>query len=80
MNRYPALLNAVHEKRAAATTPQRRETMMQIILPHGCMLKNHAGDLVLTGPGLTDDLYREALANLPEATRERVIGWKRTAH
>jgi len=77
---YQQFLKLIREKREAATAPRGRETtMMQPHLPDGYALKNYGGDLVLTGPGLNDDIYREVLASLPEPTTERIIGWKATA-
>ncbi|MBI5656740.1 MAG: hypothetical protein HZC44_07950 [Geobacter sp.] len=36
-------------------------------------------DLIITGPGLDEQLVRQIEATLDPDTRSRVIGWKRTA-
>ena len=45
-------------------------------LPIGINFEDHNGDLILTGPGLSRETYAEIMATLPEALRDRFMGWK----
>lgn len=48
-------------------------------LPDYTSLKNYDGDLLVTGPGLTPELYEQIKENLPPAIKARLIGWRKTA-
>jgi len=51
---------------------------MAVELPGNVAVEDFGGDLVVTGPDLDEGRYRAILAELPEETRARVIGWKKT--
>lgn len=51
-------------------------------LPDYINLKNYGGDdgdLLVSGPDLTPELYSQIRENLPPALRSRLIGWRATA-
>ena len=48
-------------------------------LPNNINLKNYDGDLLVTGPTLTPELYEQIKENLPLSIWSRLIGWRATA-
>jgi ABC-type enterochelin transport system substrate-binding protein len=55
------------------------QSITELRLPDHTALRDYDGDLIVTGPGLTPDLYEQIKENLPLATRARLIGWRTTA-
>ena len=46
-------------------------------LPDGCSVENHSGDLIIVGPWLDAEQFREIVQDLPAEVASRVIGWKK---
>lgn len=45
-------------------------------LPTGVLLKQYGADILVMGPGLDEQSYKEIRAAMPEALGSRLIGWR----
>lgn len=74
--RYHSLVKAVRAKREEATRPKGDHDMAT---KNNFSLQDFGGDIVIQGPGLTQEIYEQILPKLAPHIRALVIGWKATA-